>query len=496
MSAAKHAEPSHAEPRALRFVIIGAGLSGIMSAIKLVQAGYRDVTVFEKADRLGGTWRENTYPGAACDVPSHLYSYSFAPNPHWSRMFSPGHEIQAYIESIARRYEVEARIRFSEEVTRCEFTGGQWQVETSRGTHVTADVVIAASGVTHHPRLPEIAGLESFAGSVFHSARWDHSVNVAGRRLGIIGTGSTAVQLVSALVDRVAKLTLFQRTAQWISPQENRSYTPEQHAAFAEDPASLRALRDELDRRWAAGFSDAVVDINSPQLQVIADTCRTNLETQVHDPALREKLRPDYRAACKRLIVSPDFYQAIQKPNAELVCDPIEAIEPKGVRTRDGHLHALDVLVLATGFKTDWFVRPTEVIGSEGRRLSAIWAKRPTAYLSVALPGFPNFFMLNGPASPVGNFSLIEVAELQMTYVLQLVEQLRSGGCREISPSEAAAASFEAARVEATKNTVWVSGCKSWYLDDRGVPASWPWTLKHFRAALAAPDLEAYVRRY
>jgi cation diffusion facilitator CzcD-associated flavoprotein CzcO len=495
MTATKPSDPTATRERPLRFIIIGAGLSGVMSAIKLAQAGYRDVTVFEKADRLGGTWRENTYPGVACDVPSHLYSYSFAPNPNWSRVFSPGHEIQAYIEAVARRYEIEPRIRFSEEVTRCEFSDGQWHVETSRGHRQSAEVVIAASGVTHHPKLPEIQGLSSFAGPAFHSARWDHAVNLAGRRLGIIGTGSTAVQLVSALVDRVGKLALFQRTAQWITPQDNPAYSPEQRAAFFEHPEAMRVLRAEIERRFVAGFSDAVVDASSPQLKVIEETCRANLESQVHDPVLREKLRPNYRAACKRLIVSPDFYQAIQKPNAELVCDGIEAIEPRGVRTRDGRLHELDALVLATGFQTDRFVRPTEVIGSERRRLADVWAERPTAYLSLALPGFPNFFMLNGPSSPVGNFSLIEVAELQMTYALQLIEQLRSGACREISPREDAAASFEAARVEATKNTVWVSGCKSWYLDDRGVPASWPWTLARFRAELAVPDLEAYVRR-
>jgi cation diffusion facilitator CzcD-associated flavoprotein CzcO len=495
MTATKPSDETASPGRPLRVIIIGAGLSGIMSAIKLAQAGYRDVTVFEKADRLGGTWRENTYPGVACDVPSHVYSYSFAPNPNWSRVFSPGSEIQAYIEAVARRYEIEPRIRFSEEVTRCEFADGQWRVETSRGQRYSAEVVIAATGVTHHPKLPDIHGLASFAGPAFHSARWDHGVELAGRRLGIIGTGSTAVQLVSALVDRVGKLLLFQRTAQWIAPQDNPPYTPEQRAAFREQPEMQRAMRAELERRFVAGFSDAVVDVNSPQLEVIAQNCRANLESQVRDPALREKLRPNYRAACKRLVISPDFYQAIQHPNAELVCEGIEAIEPKGVRTRDGRLHELDVLVFATGFQTDRFVRPTEVIGSEGRRLAEVWAKRPTAYLSVVLPGFPNFFMLNGPSSPVGNFSLIDVAERQMAYALQLIEQLRSGACREISPSEDAAASFEAARVEATKHTVWVSGCKSWYLDDRGVPASWPWTLARFRAELAAPDLAAYVRR-
>ncbi len=496
MNSSSHSDPSSIPKRPLRFVVIGAGLSGIMSAIKLAQAGHRDVTVYEKAERLGGTWRENTYPGVACDVPSHLYSYSFAPNPNWSRVFSPGREIQAYLERVARHHEVESCIRFSEEVTRCEFVGGRWRIETSRGRADDADVVIAASGVMHHPNLPDFPGLDSFAGAAFHSARWDHDVPVDARRVGIIGTGSTAVQLVAALVDRVAKLVVFQRTAQWIMPQDNVAYTPEQRAIFEERPEELRGLRAGLERRWVRNYSNAVVDLSSPQLKVIEDTCLANLESQVRDPVLREKLRPNYRAACKRLIVSPDFYQAIQKPNAELVTGAIEAVEPAGVRTRDEGLHELDVLVLATGFRTDRFVRPTEVIGRNGRRLAHVWRDRPTAYLSVAVPGFPNLFMLNGPSSPVGNFSLIEVAEIQMKYILQLVELLHREGCREISPREDAAANFEEARVAATKNTIWTTGCKSWYLDDRGVPASWPWTLDRFRADMATPDLDAFDRRH
>ena len=483
----------HAE-RPLRFVIIGAGLSGIMSAIELAKAGYRDITVYEKADRVGGTWRENTYPGVACDVPSHLYCYSFEPNPDFSQMFSPGHEIQAYIESVAARHEVIPRVRFHEEVTRCELVQGVWQLETSRGRRDHADVLIAATGVTHHPRIPELPGLASFAGHAFHSARWDHAAITRDRRVGIIGTGSTAVQLVAALVEEASQLSLFQRTAQWVMPQDNQRYTPEQREQFRDDPDKLRNLRAFLARRFAESFSNAVVDVDSPALKVIEESCRAHLET-VRDPVLREKLRPDYRAACKRLIISSEFYPAIQRPNAELVTGGIERIEPSGVRTRDGRLHELDVLVLATGFQTDRFVRPTEIIGRDGLRLDQVWGRSPTAYLSVAVPSFPNLFLLNGPSSPVGNFSLIEVAELQMRYALQLIERLRTGEAREIAVSPAAAASFEAERVEATKHTVWVTGCKSWYLDERGIPASWPWSLERFRSVMKQPDLGAFELR-
>jgi cation diffusion facilitator CzcD-associated flavoprotein CzcO len=480
--------------RPLRFVIIGAGMSGILSAIKLQEAGFEDFTLYEKAERLGGTWRENTYPGIACDVPSHLYSYSFEPNPEWSHRFSPGDEIQAYFEGVARRYGVEGRIRYGEEVTRCAFEQGRWRLETKSGRRDEADVVIAATGVLHHPNLPDIAGLDAFEGALFHSARWDHGVRLDGRRVGIIGTGSTAVQIVSALVDRVARLSLFQRTAQWIMPQENPLYSDAEKDEFRQHPETMRQLHRNLSTLFAQGFSNAVVDAASPQMKAIEEACRANLESSITDPVLREQLRPSYRAACKRLIISPDFYQAIQKPNAELVTEGIERVERGGVRTRDGRLIELDVLVLATGFRADRFVRPMHVAGPGGQSLDERWSKRPDAYLSIAVPGFPNFFMLNGPNGPVGNFSLIEVAELQMAYILQLVEPLRAGRCREISPTPEATARFEAARVEAAKRTVWTTGCRSWYLDDRGIPAVWPWTFDRFREEMARPQLEAWTR--
>ena len=475
-----------------RFVVIGAGMAGLLSVIKLKEAGLTDFTVYEKADRLGGTWRENTYPGVACDVPSHLYSYSFAPNPEWSHVFSPGAEIQAYFEQVARSYEVARYIRYNTEVTRLEHTNGRWQVETSTGERDEADFVIAATGVLHHPSYPDIEGIDDFAGAKFHSARWDHDVPLEGARIGVVGTGSTAVQIVSSLAGTVGELHLFQRTPQWVLAMDNPPISDEDRARYREDPSAMQALRQELSATFERYFANAVVAADSPEAKMLQDLCTRNLEDNVQDPVLREKLRPNYRAACKRLIVSPNFYQAVQHPSTHLVTSGIERVEAKGVRTKDGALHELDVLVLATGFRVDRFLRPIEVIGRGGVSLDKLWADRPSAYLAVSVPELPNLFMLNGPNGPVGNFSLIDVAELQLAYIMQLVDLVCSGRCREVSAAADAAELFEEARVEAAKNTVWVTGCRSWYLDDRGVPAAWPWSFDHFRSEMLRPKIEDY----
>lgn len=484
--------PADSTPGHVRFIIIGAGMSGILSAIKLREAGYDDFAIYEKADRLGGTWRENTYPGIACDVPSHFYSYSFAPNPEWSRRFAPGAEIRSYFEDVAHRYEVDSRIQFGKEITRCAFEDGRWTVQTADGATDTADFIIAATGVLHHPNYPDIEGLDSFEGSAFHSARWDHGVPLAGKRVGVIGTGSSAIQIVAALVDKVGELTLFQRTAQWITPMENLPFSEEEKAEFRKHPERMEEIRSQVARAFTDGFANVLIDSESPVLQLIHDTCEANLENSVKDPELREMLRPTYRAACKRLILSEDFYDAIQRPNAKLVTERIERVEKSGVRTGDGELHELDVLVLATGFHVENFVRPMEVTGRGGVLLDDTWKDGPTAYMAVSVPDFPNFFMLNGPNGPVGNFSLIEVAELQFGYIMQLAEQVRSGACNEVSVSAAAMERFDAERREAARTTIWNTGCKSWYLDANGLPTAWPFTWDRFRDEMSAPRLADY----
>jgi len=475
----------------LRFAVIGAGMSGILTGIKLQEAGFTDFTIYEKGDRLGGTWRDNTYPGLSCDVPSHLYCYSFEPNPDWSQRFSPGAEIWDYFAGVAKKYNVEPFIRLNTEITSTDYRDGKWHLSTGDGEIDVVDIVICATGVLHHPVYPDIDGLDTFAGACFHSARWNHDVSLKGKRVGIIGTGSTAMQIVPAIVDDVAKVSLFQRTAQWVLPLPNPAYSEEEKDAFRRDPQKMVDLYHDWSERFQNAFARAVVG-DEVQMKRIEEACEGNLNDNVKDPDLRARLTPNYKVACKRLIMSDAFYPAIQKPNAELVTDAIERIEPGGVRTADGQLHELDVLVLATGFDGHAFMRPMQITGENGLTLDEAWTDAAEAYRSIAIPGFPNFFTLVGPNSPIGNFSLIMISEMQLNYIFQLVELIRTGECQTVAPKASATRAFNDAIKEAMKGTVWVTGCKSWYLDKNGNPAMWPWTFDRFEAEMAKPDLNEF----
>jgi cation diffusion facilitator CzcD-associated flavoprotein CzcO len=474
----------------LRFAIIGAGMSGILTAIKLREAGYNNFTIYEKADKLGGTWRENTYPGLSCDVPSHLYRYAFEPNPNWSKMFSPGQEIWEYFDGVARKYDVEGSIKYNQEVTKTEYKNGKWYLETADGGKDTVDFVIAATGVLHHPVFPDIEGLGTFEGDCFHSAQWDHDAKLEGKRIGIIGTGSTAIQIVPAIIDDVEKVSLFQRTPQWVLPLPNPDFTEEEKAAFRDSPEEMENIYNTARDHFAGSFSEAVIG-DQTQRDEIQQLCEGNLNT-VKDPELREKLTPNYQAMCKRLIMSDDFYPAIQKPNAHVVTEGIERIEAGGVRTKDGVLHELDVLVIATGFDGHAFTGPMNIVGRNGVTLEETWADSKEAYRSVAVPEFPNFFMLVGPNSPIGNFSLIIISETQVDYIMQLVDLARDGKCREIAAKRDATDRFNADIKEAMKDTIWVSGCSSWYIDKNGNPAMWPWSFQKFVDDMKKPDLNDF----
>lgn len=478
-----------ASAQGFRVAIIGAGASGVMALIKLRQAGYEDVTVFEKAGDLGGTWRDNTYPGLTCDVASLAYCYSFEPNAEWSQIFAPGREIHDYIKAVARKHDVEQFIRYDEEAVRAEYADGLWRLETVKGDRGLFNAVLTATGLLHHPVLPDIAGLDSFAGAAFHSSRWNHDIAMTGKRVGVIGTGSTATQIVSAVVGEAAKLTLFQRTAQWILPLPNESVAEEQKAIYRANPTLLSEEYQRINYDAGVKFAAALVGENPKVFASIERACQENLDNSVPDPELRRKLTPDYKIGCKRLVMSESFYAAIQRPNAELVVEGIERIEPEGVRTRDGRLHPLDVLVLATGFNTHQFFRPMQVIGEDGHSLDTAWADKNEGYMGVVTPGFPNWFMIGGPNSPIGNFSWLLTAENQMAYILQLLDLLRLGQARRIAPKVEATEAFNAAIAAKLPGTVWASGCTSWYVDAKGRVASWPWSYEKFLSDMRRPVL-------
>jgi cation diffusion facilitator CzcD-associated flavoprotein CzcO len=478
-----------------RVAIVGAGMSGLCMAAKLRRAGIDTFTIYEKASEVGGTWRENTYPGLTCDVPSRFYSYSFAPNPGWTRHFAPGREIQRYFSRAVDELGLREHIRFDAEVVRARWEEGRWRLWTRDGREDVADVLVSATGVLHHPREPEIEGLDTFAGARFHSARWDHSVPLEGRRIAVIGTGSTGVQIVCALADVAGRLLVFQRTAQWILPVANLPYSGLTRRAFERFPA-LNRLSYHVYQAALEILLGRAATRPGWQRRLISAICRLNLRFGVRDPDLRRRLTPDYEPMCKRLVMSGEFYPAMQRPNVGLVTTPIDHVEPRGIVTGDGRLHEIDVLVFATGFDAHAYMRPMELVGEGGRTLEEAWADGPVAYRTVALPGFPNFFMMLGPHSPIGNQSLVAVAETQSDYALRWVEEMRAGRVAAAAPTPEATARFNQEMRSAMPSTVWVTGCKSWYLDADGLPEAWPWTPGRHRAMLREPELADFALRH
>lgn len=469
-----------------RVAIVGAGMSGMLMGIRLKNAGIEDFTIHEKASEVGGTWRENRYPGLSCDVPAHYYTYTFEPNPEWEHRFAQGPEIQRYMRSIADKYDLRRHIRFNSELTHGRHDGNRWHLTTRDGATDTADVVVAATGVLHHPSYPDIEGLDSFAGDCFHSARWPEDLDLTGKRVGLIGTGSTGVQITTELGRRGQDLTVFQRTPQWIFPYPDRKYGRLGRTLARRVPGLMRALYKLYQLGWERVFSYAVVNRNSLRYKLIDRVVNWNLN-RVRDPELRRKLTPDYAPMCKRMILSWGYYDAMQRPNVNLVTDDIERVVPEGVVTRDGKLHELDVLVLATGFRAHDYVRPIELETADGHTLSEAWADRPHAHRTVAVPGFPNFFLILGPKTPIANYSVISIAETQTNYIMACIERLRRDEGTLLTPRADAAARLDAEMEADMDNTAWVTGCANWYLDDRGVPDTWPSTPDDYRKYMAAP---------
>jgi cation diffusion facilitator CzcD-associated flavoprotein CzcO len=454
-------------------IVVGAGFSGIAAGVKLREAGFSDFVILEKAEGVGGTWRHNTYPGAACDIPSHLYSYSFAPNPKWSRAYGEQAEILAYLERCADTFGLRPHMRFRHAVKAASFDEitGVWTVKTDRGDFV-ARAVLLGNGALHLPSLPDVKGLNSFKGETFHSARWNHGYDLRGKRVAVIGTGASAIQFVPKIAPLVNQLDVFQRTPPWIVPKRDREIGEREKWAFEHVPGAHLARRTAL--YWlmesrVIGFAYA------PKLLTFAEKLvLKNLESQVPDPVLRAKLTPNYRLGCKRVLISNEYYGAVQRPNVNVVTDGISEVTATGVRTLDGREREVDAIICGTGFKVSEYLSSIEIRGRDGVELNAAWSKSLRNYLGITVSGFPNLFLLMGPNTGLGHNSMIFMIEAQAKYAVKALEAMRRERLAFIDVKPDVEAKFRDELAAKMKNTVWMSGCQSWYQTANGEVFLWP----------------------
>ncbi len=473
--------------------VVGGGFGGVGAAVMLKQAGYHDVTVFERGERLGGVWNHNTYPGAACDVASHFYEFSFEPNPRWSRRYAPQAEIQAYLEDVARRHGVFDNFRTGTDVARATWDEEQskWVLETSDGTH-EADVLISACGQLSIPAFPPIPGADTFEGPSFHTAEWRHDVELAGKRVAVVGTGCSAIQTVPAIHPTVAQLDVYQRSPGWTMPKMDFAYKERTKRLFERFPILQR-----LDRAALFYFMElGAVGMTRKRwlLAPFKAIGRRQIKSAIKDPELRRKVTPTDELGCKRLMLTDDWFPTLAKPNVELVTDRIAEVTPAGIRTEDGTEREADVLVWATGFKSHGFVAPMEIAGTGGHTVAEEWARTPRAYLGLTMPRFPNLFMLYGPNTNGGTGSVIYTIEAGMAHVLAALRELDRADARRIELRPEAADRFDAELRAALVGTVWHSGCTNWYVDEDGNdPNQWPWRWDTYRRRTAELEPGAYA---
>jgi cyclohexanone monooxygenase len=478
-------------------LVIGAGFGGLGMAIELGRAGEHDVLLLEKGSDVGGVWRENTYPGAACDVPSHLYSFSFEPNPHWSRTYSPQAEILDYLRHCADKYAVRQKIRFGCEVRAAAFdeSTALWRVEWTDAAGCAhaghAHALVSAVGLLSRPALPAVSGLETFAGPMFHSAQWNHDVALKGRRIAVIGTGASAIQFVPVLARDAAQLTVFQRTPSYILPRADRAYTQRERRRFARWPGLMTAHRALI---YAAHDSRAIAFTRLRWLMdfVGGMPARRLLRQQVPDAALRARMTPRYPIGCKRILISNDWLPTFSRPNVELVTEAIEAVTPTGVRVAGGREIAVDAIVLGTGFAASEFLAPMEIRGRGGVRLNDAWRHGAQAWLGITVPGFPNFFMIYGPNTNLGHNSIVFMLECQVAHVLRCLRKLRTEHGATIEMTAAPFEHYNARLQQRSQQTVF-AGCTSWYVDAQGRhTVNWPGFTTTYRWLTRHGGLGAY----
>ena len=474
-------------------VIVGSGFSGLAMAVGLQRAGHDDYLVLERARDVGGTWRDNAYPGCACDVPSHLYSFSFAPNPDWSSTFSPQPEIRAYLRHVAEQQGVLEHVRFGCELEEADWDedAQRWRLRTSSG-ELTARVLISAAGPLSEPAIPDIPGLRDFEGTVFHSATWDHDHDLTGERVAVIGTGASAIQFVPQIQPRVGKLHLFQRTAPWIMPRPDRPLSRLERAVYRRVPAAQRLMRAGI--YWARELF-AIPLLRVGLSPIIGVAARRHLRRQVPDPALRAKVTPDYAPGCKRILVSNDYLPSLSQPNVEVLTEGIGEVRPRSVVAADGTEREVDTIILGTGFHVTDLPVAERVRGRDGRTLADHWDGTPQAHRGTTVAGFPNLFFLLGPNTGLGHTSVVVMAEAQVAYVLGALEHLRAHELATVEARSAAQLTWNAEVQRRMRGTVWTAGgCASWYLDRNGVNSTlWPDFTFRFRRALTSFDASEYV---
>jgi cation diffusion facilitator CzcD-associated flavoprotein CzcO/acetyl esterase/lipase len=464
-----------------RVAIVGAGFGGIGLGITLKRAGIESFEILEKADGIGGVWRDNTYPGLTCDIPSHLYSYSFEPNPDWSRTYSPQAEILAYLERCAERHRIGPHVRLRTEVARADFDEQRaiWRITTTAGEEIEADVLVSSCGQLSRPALTRIEGTERFAGPVFHSARWDHEAELAGKRVAVIGTGASTIQIVPSIVDRVAQLDVYQRSAPYVMPKKDRAYRPWEKRLFRVLPP-VRLLHRLAQFLFYELGTAALIQFKSLG-RLGRRAFERQLVQQVSDPELRRALTPADTFGCKRLLISSDYLATFERPNVELISQGVRELTPEAVIAEDGTERPTDVVVLSTGFETTHFLAPMEIHGQGGRELNEVWDGGAEAYLGMAVAGFPNLFIMYGPNTNQGSGSVITQLESQMRYILDAIETLqRRGGWMSVRPDVQAA--FDREIQERLADTVWQTGCRSWYVDENGRNTNnWPGFTTEYR---------------
>ncbi|WP_406236175.1 flavin-containing monooxygenase [Nocardia sp. NBC_01009] len=474
-------------------IIIGAGFAGLGMALELRRAGVDDFIILERATDLGGVWRENTYPGAACDVPSPLYSWSFEPKSDWPRRFSEQRDIHEYMRGVAEKHDLQRHIEFGTEVTDAEFDEqtGSWTVSTADGARRTAEILIPAVGQLSRPAMPNIPGVDTFTGAAFHSAEWDHGIDLTGKRVACIGTGASAIQYIPRIQPKVSHLTLFQRSAAWVLPKFDVEYSAAHKAMFKYLPPTRLAERFAIWSTFEV-LALALTDIPAMRAPVVALADRHRAK-QVPDAELRAKLTPDYAAGCKRGLFSNEYFPALTQSNVAVETTAIEAITPTGIRTADGVEHPVDVIIYGTGFKGTEFLAPMHIYGIGGRKLADVWGDEGArAFLGLSVPHFPNMFMMYGPNTNVGSGSIIYMLESQARYIRQVVKYLTDRPGRYLATRANVEQSWDGWLQRRLKDTPW-NFCSSWYRNAAGrITNNWPGATALYRWKTKSFDLADY----